>query len=133
MGKDEGEADRLGRGFDRGAEHGGSRGAVSSDKLREAITKKTHIAARLKHVEARLNGVLVNIERQSLKKLLNALCIVKKHKVMMLDDESYSVQNAKNLIQELEDVLVEETSDDGTRYGLSGRHVGQPEQERYKG
>lgn len=71
--------------------------------------------------------MLQNIEQHSLKKLLKALEIVQKHKALMLDDERYSIQTAKNLVQELEDALVEETPDDGARHDLLSRHVGKSE------
>jgi hypothetical protein len=79
----------------------------------------------LKHAETRLNGVLKNIEKHSLKKLLKVIEIVQKHKAIMLDNQRYNAQTAKNLIQELEDALAEETSDDSARHGVLGRHVGQ--------
>lgn len=130
-GKD--SADGLGRGDNQGSDFGGGRRAVSSDRLREAIIKKTSINARLKNAEARLGSMLQNIERHSLRKLLSALEIVQRHKAIMLDDERYSIQTAKNLIQELEDALVEETQDDSARHDLLGRHVGKPEQKREQG
>jgi hemoglobin-like flavoprotein len=62
-----------------------------------------------------------------LDKLKRAVEIVHRHKAMMLDNESYSIVVAKSLVEELEDVLVEETPDDSTRHGLPGRHVDQSE------
>ncbi|NIR17360.1 MAG: hypothetical protein GWN86_26980 [Desulfobacterales bacterium] len=133
MEKGNSQAGRLEQGGDSGANSEGGRGAFTPDQLREAITKKTAITARLRNAEARLNGMLQNIERHSLKKLLKALEIVQKHKAMMLDDERYSIQTARNLVQELEDALVEETPDDSARHDLLSRHVGKSEQRREQG
>lgn len=72
--------------------------------------------------------MLHNIEQHSLKKLLKSLEIVQRHKAMMLDDERYSIQTAKNLVEELENALVEETPDDSARHDLLSRHVDKPKQ-----
>jgi hypothetical protein len=74
--------------------------------------------------------MLQNIERHSLKKLVNALEIVQKHKSIMMSNERYSIQAAKNLVQELEEALVEEPLDDSARHDLLGRHVGESEPKR---
>lgn len=127
MEKNDNQTDGLGFGDSGWSGRKGSRGAFTSDKLREAIAKKTCAAARLKHAETRIGGVLKSIEKNSLKKLLNVLKIVKKHRAIMLDGKRYSEQDAKNLVQELEDVLVEETQDDSGGHGLPGGHVDKPE------
>lgn len=70
--------------------------------------------------------MMQNIRIESLDKLKQALEIVQKHKAMMGANESYSPLVAKSLVEELENVLVEETPDDSARHGLPGRHVDKP-------
>lgn len=69
--------------------------------------------------------MLANMKAESLGKLKRALEIVQKHKAMMGDNVRYSPVQAKSLVKELEDVLVEETPNDSAGHDLPGRDVDQ--------